>query len=44
MDSLTFDIRVWVSTTGDAGDSVDGFVCLKPQYTVSAPSLPSPHS
>ena len=44
MDALTFDIRVRVGATGDAGDSVNGFIRLKPQYTASAPSLPLLHS
>ena len=44
MDALTLDIRVRVGATGDAGDGVNGFIRLKPQYTASAPLLPSPHS
>ena len=31
MDALTLDIRVRVGPTGDAGDGVDGFICLEPQ-------------
>ena len=31
MDALTFDIRVRVGATGDAGDSVNGFIYLKPR-------------
>ena len=31
MDALTLDIRVRVGATGDAGDSINGFIRLKPQ-------------
>ena len=43
MDALTFDVCVWVGATGDAGDGVDGFVCLKPQIQFLLLSLPLPH-
>ena len=31
VDALTLNVRVWVSATGDAGDGINGFICLKPQ-------------
>ena len=43
MDALTFDIRVWVGATGDAGDGVNGFVRLKSQIQFLFLSLPSSH-